>query len=215
MKLYDYDYAPNPKRVHIFLAEKGLDMERVEIDLTRAEQLGEEYRKINPLCQVPVLETDDGTRISECLAICHYLEELRPEPNLFGSNPEERALVLMWNHIVEQEGLPGLAEALRNRVNMFKDHALAGPVNYAQIPTLVERGRERAKHFLDFMDRRLNGRDYLALDRFTLADITLRVSVDMAARMASKFELTVLENRAALAVWHARVSERPSLQNAG
>ena len=126
MKLYDYAHAPNPKRVHIFLAEKGLDMERVEIDLTKAEQLGEEYRKINPLCQVPVLETDGGTRISECLAICHYLEELRPEPNLFGSNPEERALVLMWNHIIEQEGIPGLAEALRNRINMFKDHALPG-----------------------------------------------------------------------------------------
>ena len=214
MKLYDYAHAPNPKRVHIFLAEKGLDMERVEIDLTRAEQLGGEYRKINPLCQVPVLETDGGTRISECLAICHYLEELHPEPNLFGSNPEERALVLMWNHIVEQEGIPGLAEALRNRINMFKDHALPGPVDYAQIPELVERGRKRAKHFLDFMDRRLDGREYLALDRFTLADITLRVSVDMAARMASKFEWTVLEGRGALAAWHARVSERPSLQNA-
>ncbi len=215
MKLYDYAHAPNPRRVHIFLAEKGLDIKRVEIDLTRAEQLGEEYRKINPLCQVPVLETDDGARISECLAICHYLEELRPEPNLFGSNPEERALVLMWNHIVEQEGIPGLAEALRNRINMFKDHALPGAVNYAQIPELVERGRKRARHFLDFMDRRLNGREYLALDRFTLADITLRVAVDMAARMASKFEWTVLENRASLAAWHARVSERPSLQKAG
>lgn len=215
MKLYDYAHAPNPKRVHIFLAEKGLDMERVEIDLTKAEQLGGEYRKINPLCQVPVLETDDGARISECLAICHYLEELRPEPNLFGSNPEERALVLMWNHIVEQEGVTGLAEGLRNRVNMFRDHALPGPVEYAQIPELVERGRKRARHFLDFVDRRLNGREYLALDRFTLADITLRVAVDMAARMANKFELTVLENRASLAAWHARVSERPSLQNAG
>ena len=215
MKLYDNAYAPNPRRVHIFLAEKGLDMERVEIDLTRAEQLGGEYRKINPLCQVPVLETDDGARISECLAICHYLEELRPEPNLFGSNPEERALVLMWNHIVEQEGVTGLAEGLRNRVNMFRDHALPGPVEYAQIPELVERGRKRARHFLDFVDRRLNGREYLALDRFTLADITLRVAVDMAARMANKFELTVLENRASLAAWHARVSERPSLQNAG
>ena len=215
MKLYDYAHAPNPKRVHIFLAEKGLDMERVEIDLTKAEQLGGDYRKINPLCQVPVLETDAGARISECLAICHYLEELHPEPNLFGSNPEERALVLMWNHIVEQEGVTGLAEALRNRVNMFRDHALAGPVEYAQIPELVERGRKRAKHFLNFMDRRLGGREYLALDRFTLADITLRVAVDMAARMAGKFELTVLENRAALAAWHARVSERPSLQNPG
>ena len=87
-------------------------------------------------------------------------------------------------------------------------------MNYAQIPELVERGRKRARHFLDFVNRRLNGREYLALDRFTLADITLRVAVDMAARMASKFEWTVLENRASLAAWHARVSERPSLQNA-
>ena len=211
MKLYDYAHAPNPKRVHIFMAEKGLGMERVEIDLAKEEQLSEEYQKINPLCQVPVLETDDGTRISECLAICHYLEELCPEPNLFGSNAEERALVLMWNHIVEQEGIPGLAEALRNRINLFRNHALPGPVDYAQIPELVERGRKRAGNFLDFMNRRLTGREYLALGRFTIADITLRVSVDMAARMANKFELTVLDSRPALAAWHARLSDRPSL----
>ena len=212
MKLYDYEHAPNPKRVHIFLAEKGLDMERVEIDLTNKQQLSPEYQEVNPLCQVPVLETDDGTRISECLAICHYLEDLHPDPNLFGLNADERAQVLMWNHIVEQEGLPGLAEALRNRINMFRDHALAGPVEYAQIPELVERGRKRARHFLDFMDRRLTGREYLALDRFSLADITLRVVVDMAARMSGKFDIKVLDDRAALAAWHARVSERPGLQ---
>lgn len=213
MKLYDYEHAPNPKRVHIFLAEKGLDMARVEIDLTNKQQLSPEYQEVNPLCQVPVLETDDGTRISECLAICHYLEDLHPDPNLFGLNADERAQVLMWNHIVEQEGLPGLAEALRNRINMFRDHALAGPVEYAQIPELVERGRKRARHFLDFMDRRLSGREYLALDRFSLADITLRVVVDMAARMSGKFDIKVLDDRAALAAWHARVSERPSLQS--
>ena len=212
MKLYDYAHAPNPKRIHIFLAEKGLDMERVEIDLTRKEQLSPEYQEVNPLCQVPVLETDDGTRISECIAICRYLEDLHPEPNLFGAIADERAQVLMWNHIVEQEGMTGLAEALRNRINIFKDHALAGPVNHEQIPELVERGRKRARHFLDFMDRRLTGRDYLALDRFSLADITLRVVVDMAARMASKFHLKVLEDRPSLAAWHARLSERPSLQ---
>ena len=214
MKLYDYAHAPNPKRVHMFLAEKGLELERVEIDLTKAQQLSAEYRQINPLCQVPVLETDDGTRISECLAICHYLEELKPEPNLFGSNPAERAQVLMWNHIVEQEGLPGLAEALRNSIGMFRNHALPGPVEYAQLPELIERGRKRARHFLDFMDGRLAGREYLALDRFTLADITLRASVDMAARMARKFELEVLEGREALAAWHKRLSERPGIANA-
>lgn len=212
MKLYDYEHAPNPKRVHIFLAEKDLDMERVEIDLTQKKQFSPEYQEVNPLCQVPVLETGDGTRISECLAICHYLEDLHPEPNLFGSNADERAQVLMWNHIVEQEGMTGLAEALRNRINMFRNNALPGPVEHAQVPELVERGRKRAGHFLDFMDRRLTGREYLALDRFSLADITLRVVVDMAARMASKFDLTVLDGRASLSSWHARLSERPSLK---
>ncbi len=215
MKLYDYPHAPNPKRVHIFLAEKGLDMERVEIDLTSKQQLSAEYREVNPLCQVPVLELDGGTRISECLAICHYLEEIHPEPNLFGADATERAQVLMWNHIVEQEGMPGLAEALRNRVNMFKEHALPGPVAYAQIPQLVERGRKRAGNFLDFMDRRLGEQEYLALHRFTIADITLRVAVDMAARMASKFDLAVLEDRPALAAWYELLSERPSLRGAG
>ncbi len=214
MKLHDYAHAPNPKRVHMFLAEKGLDMERVEIDLAKQEQLSEAFRKINPLCQVPVLETDDGARISECIAICHYLEALHPEPNLCGSNPIEQAKVLMWNHIVEQEGMAGLAEALRNRIDLFRNHALPGPVEYARIPELVERGCKRAKHFLDFMDRRLANRDYLALDRFTLADITLWASVDMATRMARKFELEVLEGRTALAAWRQRLSERPGVRSA-
>ena len=214
MKLYDYAHAPNPKRVHMFLAEKGLDMERVEIDLTKFEQLSEEYRSVNPLCQVPVLELDDGTRISECLAICHYLEEFKPRPNLFGANAAERATVLMWNHIVEQEGMTGLAEALRNRIGMFREHALPGPVDYAQIPELVERGRKRARHFLDFMDQRLSDRRYLALDRFSMADITLRAVVDMAERMARKFEIEVLDGRDALAAWHARLSERPGMRSA-
>ncbi len=214
MKLYDYAHAPNPKRVHIFLAEKGLDMERVQIDLAKGEQMSEEYMSVNPLCQVPVLELDNGARISECLAICHYLEEIKPQPNLFGSNAVERAQVLMWNHIVEQEGMAGMAEALRNRIGMFKDHALPGPVGHAQIPELVERGRKRSKHFLDFMDQRLGGQDYLALDRFTIADITLRAAVDMAARMARKFEIEVLEGRDALAAWHGRLSERPAISAA-
>lgn len=211
MKLYDYAHAPNPRRVNIFLAEKNLDVERVEIDLTQKAQFDPGYQQVNPLCQVPVLETDGGAHISECLAICHYLEDLEPEPNLFGSTAEERAQVLMWNHIVEQEGLAGLAEGLRNRIRMFADHALPGPVEHAQIPELVVRGRKRVKHFLDFMDRRLGGREFLALDRFSLADITLRVVTDMAARMASKFDLQVLEDRVSLAAWHARVSERPSI----
>lgn len=214
MKLYDYAHAPNPRRVHIFLAEKGLDMERVEIDLTKREQMSAEFQRVSPLCQVPVLELDDGGRISECLAICHYLEDIEPRPNLFGANAPERARVLMWNHIVEQEGVAGMAEALRNRVGMFRNHALPGPVDYAQIPELAERGRKRIKHFLDFMDRRLDGREYLALDRFTLADITLRVAVDMASRMARKFAIEVLEGRGALAAWHARLSERPAMREA-
>ena len=214
MKLYDYAHAPNPKRVHMFLAEKGLRLERVQIDLTKGEQLSADYRNVNPLCQVPVLELDDGTRISECIAICHYLEELQPEPNLFGANPSERAAVLMWNHIVEQEGLPGLADALRNSIDMFKNHALPGPTEHAQIPELIERGRKRAMSFLDFMDRRLSGREYLAADRFTLADITLRASVDMAARMARRFELEVFDGREALAAWYKRLSERPGIAQA-
>ena len=148
MKLYDCQTAPSPRRVRIFAAEKGIDLEKVEIDLRAGEQFSDEFRKINPDCVVPVLELDDGTRITEVMGICDYLESIEPEPGLIGRTPLARARVLEWNAKVEQQGLLAMADLLRNAAKGFRDRALTGATEYAQIPELAERGHRRVIEFL-------------------------------------------------------------------
>lgn len=208
MKLYDFKRAPNPRRVRIFLAEKGMEVPIVPVNLYRMEQLSPEFRAINPGCTVPVLETDDGERITESLAICHYLESLQPEPRLFGNDPVSEARVLMWNNIVEAEGMPAVAEVLRNLSPGFRDHAFPGPVGYPQIPALVERGAARTEQFFDRVEQRLADVPYLAGEDFTLADITLLVTADFAKWV----EIDATRGRAAVADWYQRVASRPSAQ---
>jgi glutathione S-transferase len=206
MRLFDFNRAPNPRRVRIFLAEKGLQIQRIPVDLYRGEQLSPEFLAINPGGTVPVLETDDGTYLSECVAICSYLEDLHPEPCLFGTGPLERARVLMWNSIVEHEGLRAIAEVLRNLSPGFRGHALPGRVAIQQIPALVERGRRRSEQFLDRMEHRLAESPYLAGEEFSLADISLLATVDFSDWV----DLRALDARPALARWHRRVASRPS-----
>jgi len=208
MKLYDFKRAPNPRRVRIFLAEKGLEVPIVPVNLYRMEQLSPEFRAINPGCTVPVLETDDGEHISESLAICRYLETLQPEPRLFGENGLSEARVLMWNNIVEQEGMPAVAEMLRNLSPGFRDHVFPGPVNYPQLPALVERGAARTEQFFNRVEQRLTESAYLAGDEFTVADITLLVTADFAKWV----DIDATRGRPAVADWHARVAGRPSAQ---
>ena len=119
MKFYDCRTAPSPRRVRIFLAEKGVEIPVVEVDLGAGEQLGDAFRKINPDCTVPVLELDDGTILSESFAICQYLDAIYPDPPLMGRDPRERALVTMWNGKVEAQGMGALADAFRNRARGF------------------------------------------------------------------------------------------------
>ena len=126
MKFYDCSTAPSPRRVRIFIAEKGLEIETVEVDLKNAEHLSDSFRKINPHCTVPVLELDDGTTIAEIPPICHYLEETHPEPNLLGADPKERALIAMWDRYMEFDGVMAVAEALRNRAKGMQGRALTG-----------------------------------------------------------------------------------------
>lgn len=206
MKLYDFHAAPSPRRVRIFIAEKGLDIPLEQIDLGTGEQFSDEYRAINPGCTVPCLETDDGDHISECLPICAYLEMQHPEPALMGETALEKARVLMWNHIVEMDGIGGVGESFRNFSKGFRERALTGALAYGQIPDLVERGRARAIAFFDRVEGELSSYDHLAGERYSMADITLLVTVDFAKWI--KFD--ALEGRSALASWYARVSERPS-----
>lgn len=206
MKFYDCKTAPSPRRVRIFMAEKGLDIETVQIDLASGEQLGEAFRQINPDCVVPVLELDDGSHVSEVVAICQYLEELHPEPRLLGSSPAERARVSMWNAKVEQQGLLGMMDAFRNAVKGLAGRALTGPESYEQIPELAARGRKRVEQFFRRLDGQLADNTFVAGENFSIADITAMVVVDFAAWV----KIEVPEDLGNLRRWHKAVSARPS-----
>ena len=206
MKFYDCTTAPSPRRVRIFAAEKGLQLDTVQVDLASGEQLGAAFREINPDCVVPVLELDDGTRITEVLAICQYLEELQPEPALIGRNAVERAMAMSWALKVEQQGLLSVRDAFRNRAKGLQGHALTGPISYEQNPDLAERGRKSAEVFIERLNEQLESNDYLTGDRYSIADITALVFVDFAGWV----KLGIPDDAVHLRRWHKAVSSRPS-----
>src|SRR5882724_11767258 len=180
MKFYDCATAPSPRRVRIFLAEKGISVETVQVDLRSGEQFTPAFRAINPDCTVPALRLDDGTVIGDAVAICQYFEELHPQPPLIGATPKERALVTALNRQIERDGLFAAMDALRNTAKGLKGRALPGPHDYEQIPELAERGRARLANFFRDMDARLAGREFVAGSRYTIADISTFVLIDLA-----------------------------------
>ena len=205
MKFYDCVTAPSPRRVRIFAAEKGMALDTVQVDLANGEQFSDEFRRVNPDCMVPVLELDDGTLLSEVVAICQYLEELQPQPSLFGSSPVERAMITMWNIKVEQQGFMAIADAFRNSTRGLKTHAVAGPDPFDQIAELAERGRQRLQFFFDKLDRRLADNTYIAGENFSIADISAFVVVDFAGWV----KLPIPDDAINLTRWYASVSARP------
>lgn len=207
MRLYDYTLAPSPRRVRIFLHEKGLDIPLVQIDIGAGEQFSDTFKRINPSCEVPALELEDGTTLTQGGAICRYLEELHPEPPLFGRTPLERAHVTMWDHRIELEGFLAGAEMFRNKARSFKNRALTGPYDYPQIPELIERGRQRIAHFYDILNDRLAVSPYIAGDEFSMADITGIVCVDFALR--GKVEIPADHRH--LHHWYEKIAARPSM----
>ena len=206
--LYDFAPAPSPRRARILLAEKGIVVDNIQVDMMKAEQLGDAYKEINPGCTVPALKLDDGTVLTENAGIAAWAEAYKPQPALLGTSPEEKGLVAMWNVKVELEGLLAIAEILRNTSKGMVDRATTGPNNYAQIPELAARGRERIGHFLDTLNERLEGRDYVATDDFTVADISALVVIDFARWV----KVEPGENHGNIKRWHAAVSSRPSAQ---
>lgn len=206
MRLFDSATSPSPRRVRFFAAEKNVELELVPVDLGSGEQFRTEFRAVNPDCVVPALELDDGTLLTEAFAICQYLEDIQPEPTLFGATAFERATAAMWNAKAEQQGLWAMADAYRNFARGLKDRALPGPDNYEQIPELVERGTSRVRAFFRKMDARLAHHEFLAGDRFTIADITAVVTVDFAARL----KIGIDDNAINLQRWYASVSARPA-----
>src|SRR5580693_8944415 len=155
LKLYHSPSSPNSRRVRIFLAEKGLTVPLVPIDLGKGEQHSEAYRAINPRRVVPTLVIEDGTAIGEVPAILRYLEDIYPQPPLFGETDKERALTTMWERRAEQEGFASVMEAIRNTSTGLKGRAIAGPHDYDQIPALAERSKRRVQNFLADLDARL------------------------------------------------------------
>ena len=207
MKLYDFKMAPNPQRVNMFLAEKGIEIPTVEINTRERAQFSESYMAVNAVSQVPVLELDDGTCIAETMAICRYIEELHPEPPLFGSDAREKALIEMWSRRAEFMGYLNAADMLRNSSPAFEDRGLSGvPGGVPQIAELVERGRNAMGRFFDHFDQRLGESAFVAGDAFSVADITTFVTI----RFASRVEVEIPAAANNLNRWYGEINSRPS-----
>lgn len=207
MKLYDFSLAPNPRRVRMFLAEKGVEIPSVQINTREREQFSAAFKAVNPRCIVPALELDDGTCIVESVAICRYIEEIHPAPALFGSDAKEKALVEMWNRHAEFDGFGAVGEMVRNSAPMFEDRGLAGlPGGVPQIPALVERGRQTMDRFLVFLNGHLEGNAFLAGDNFSIADITAFVAIEFSQRASYE----VPSRLSHVKRWHGEIAARPS-----
>ena len=196
---YSPNPAPNPRRVRIFAAEKGIDLPRREVSIPKREQKSPEFLAVNPRGQTPALELDDGTVIAESVAICRYLEALHPEPNLLGATPEEIGLVEMWSRRVEMIAMIPIAQV------WVHTHAFTAAIP-GRNAEWGEANRPRVADAFRFFDASLEGREFLAGKRFTLADILLLTTVDFAAFAGCPAP----EECAHLAAWHSRVSVRPS-----
>lgn len=206
MLFYDCSTAPSPRRARMFIAEKGLHIETRDISIAKGEQLAPAFLSVNPRATVPVLITDAGTTLTENVAIAAYLESVAPNPPLMGRTADERALVMMWNAIVEQQGGQPIAEVLRNTNRHMQGRALPGPVNFDQIPALAERSRHRVALFFTLLEERLSQSSHLATDHFTLADITAFVFVDFARVIKA----SIPETSPATQAWFDAIKARPS-----
>ena len=202
MKLYDTARAPSPRRVRIFLAEKGIEVPRVAVDLAKLEQFGEAFTEMNPMQRVPVLVLDDGTALTETMAICRYFEELQPEPNLFGRGALEAALVEMWNRRIELNLYQPVSQAFRHL------HPAMAEREKPQVAEWGEANKPKAMQFLALFEKELGKRGYAACNRFTIADITAYVTVDFM-RLP---KLEVPEHFKNVRRWHAEIAARPSAQ---
>jgi glutathione S-transferase len=208
LKLYEASGSPNSRRVRIFLAEKGICVSLVPVDLGAKEQFSDAFAKINPRRVVPVLVLEDGTAIGEVPAILRYLEETHAKQPLLGTTPKDKALVTMWERRIEQEGFAVVMETVRNGAAGLKGRAVAGPHGFDQIPELVTRGKQRIVNFYADLETRLGDVLFVAGDQFSVADITAIVTVDFAAKALS---LPIPENNTASRRWYDSVSSRPSM----
>ena len=202
MKLYDGGRAPNPRRVRVYLAEKGITVPMQQVDLGTMAQKSPDYTAINPLQRVPALELDDGTILTESVAICRYFEVLQPEPPLFGVGAKEAAIVEMWQRRVELHLFWPVTQVFRHL------HPAMKVMEVPQVPDWGEANKPRVMEFLTLLEAELKDRRYVAGDRYSVADITGLCAIDFM----KPAKLAVPETMANLKRWHAEVSARPSAQ---
>lgn len=208
MKLYDAVWAPSPRRVRIFLSEKGIELDRQMIDLRSGEQLGPDYLAINPAGTLPALQLDDGEIITESAAICRYLEALHPAPALFGATPVMVGRVESWTRRIEADGYAAAVYVFRNSRPALADKGLPGnwpPI--PQIPELATRGAIMWNRMVEALDDQLAHHEWIAGDAISFADITALVTVDFAAKPAG---LAIPESATHLMRWYKAMAARPS-----
>jgi glutathione S-transferase len=200
MKLFDGGRAPNPRRVRVFLAEKRLEVPLVPVDMGALEHKKEAVSSRNPLQRLPVLELDDGTILTESVAICRYFEELHPEPALFGRGALGKALVEMWQRRMELNLMSAVAQAFRHIHPAMKEWEVP------QIPEWGEANKPKALEFLKILDAELANREFAAGDDYSIADITGLIAVDFMKPARIK----VPEECANVLRWYGTISSRPS-----
>jgi glutathione S-transferase len=200
MKIYDSPFAPNPRRVRIFLAEKNIQMVYVHVDITKGENRTVEFIEKNPMGGLPVLEFDDGTYLTESVAICRYFEGVQSEPRLMGVDPRDIAFVEMWNRRMELEVFGPLANYLQHTHPMFKERI-------KQIPEFAEMRRDHGLKRIEWLDSILAQRQFVAGDRYTIADITAQVGIDVGINLGG---LKLPDGVRHIKRWHEAVSSRPS-----
>ncbi len=200
MKLYNHFQAPNPRRVRIFAAEKGIKLALEEIDILSGKSRTPEFLAKNSSGGVPVLELDDGSYLSESVAICRYLEGLHPEPNLLGRDLREQVEIERWNRRMEIELFAAIGRTFQNTSPIFQGR-------FKQFPDYGEAQRAVVNQRLERMDRELDGHQFVAGDRFTIADITALVSIDIGGALAG---IKIAPELTHLRRWHESISSRPS-----
>jgi len=200
LKLYSHAVAPNPRRVRIFAAEKGIELSVEDVDILAGQSRTPEFLAKNSSGAVPVLEFDDGSCLSESVAICRYLEGLHPEPNLLGRDLREQAEIERWNRRMELELFAAIGRTVQNTSPIFQGR-------FKQFPDYGEAQRATVYQRLERMNRELNGHQFVAGDRFTIADITALVAIDIGKLLA---DITIAPELTNLSRWYETVSARPS-----
>ena len=199
MKIYGFALAPNPRRLRIFLAEKGLKIPSEDVDITQGKNRTPEMLAKNPTGGLPFMELDDGSYLAESVAICRYLEGLHPEPNLLGKDNREQADIEMWNRRMELNLFGPVARTFQNTSDFFKER-------FKQFPEYGAAQHETANQQMQWLDQQIGNKPFVAGDRFTIADITAEVAIDFGAFAGIKAD-PALKN---LARWHQSVASRPS-----